>query len=264
MKRRRRTTESGGYERIFIDMVLMMLGTFIFVLVVVMITSRVNEKVNFPRMKKELAELKEELKQKENDNSRLYGELDEMAGMGTDAQIEKVLQSVGLDSATGRRDFDVFIRGLKDIPGKDIHLVIDATGSMHGAATFLVPLLRVIVIRSGKELSALTWFADGNADTYQGTMGEILDSFMKGAPFMGNNETIGDAFVRAAKNAPKPGAYVLLGDEPSDDRIYYLNIPAPVFTIPIGQSDPGTKVEYQSLADKTHGKLLQLTFKGSL
>lgn len=264
MKRRRRSTESGGYERIFIDMVLMMLGTFIFVLVVVMITSRVNEKVNIPRMKQELADLKEALKQKESDNSRLYGELDEMAGMGTDAQIEKVLQAVGLDSSTGRRDFDVFIRGLKDIPGKDIHLVIDATGSMHGAATFLVPLLRVIVIRSGKELSALTWFADGAADTYQGTMGEILDNFMKGAPFMGNNETIGDAFVRAAQSAPKPGAYVLLGDEPSDDRIYYLNIPAPVFTIPIGLSDPGTKVEYQALADKTHGKLLPLTFKGAM
>lgn len=263
MKYQRRAGESNVHES-FSDMALLMLATFVFLLVVILITSRLQQEVEVPRLKKEVAELKEELKQKESETSRLYSELDEMAGMGTDAQIEKVLQAVGLDSATGRHDFDVFVRGLKDIPGKDIHLVIDATGSMHGAATFLVPLLRVIVIRSGKELSALTWFADGNADTYQGTMGEILDSFMSGAPFMGNNETIGDAFTKAAKNAPKPGAYVLLGDEPSDDRIYYLNIPAPVFTIPIGQSDPGTKVEYQTLADKTHGKMLQLTFKGSM
>jgi len=92
-------------------------------------------------------------------------------------------------------------------------------------------------------------------------MGEMFDQFMKGAPFMGNNETIGDAFIRAEENAAAPGASVLLGDEPSDDRIYYLDIPAPVFTIPIGKANPSTKHEYQTLADKTGGKLLPLIFK---
>ena len=181
--------------------------------------------------------------------------------MSTDTQIEMVLESVGLSSGQGRHDFDLFIKGLQDIPGKDIHLVVDATGSMHGAATFLVPILRVIVVRSGKELSALTWFSDGEAETYQGTMGEIFDSFMKGAAFIGNDETIGDAFIKAAENAPVPGAYVLFGDEPSDDRIYYLDIPAPVFTIPIGRSNPSTKYQYKTLADKTGGKMLELKFQ---
>lgn len=260
MKIKRRSSSSNVHE-IFSDIAFLMLATFIFLLVTILITSRIQETVQVPRLQKEIEALKEEVKEVENDNDRLYGELDELAGMGTETQIEIVLESVGLSSGAGRKDFDLFIKGLKDLPGKDIHLVVDATGSMHGASTFLVPLLRVIVIRSGKQLSALTWFSDGDAETSQGTMGEIFDSFMKGAPFIGNTETIGNAFTRAEQNAHVPGAYVLLGDEPSDDRIYYLDIPAPVFTIPIGKSNPSTKYQYKTLAEKTGGKMLELKFQ---
>jgi len=257
MKIKRRKSSTNVHES-FSDIALLMLATFIFLLVTILITSRVQQTVQVPRLKKEIEELKQEVEEAEQVNERMHKELDELAGMGTDTQIENVLESVGLNSGQGRKDFDLFVKGLKDLPGKDMHLVIDATGSMHGAATFLVPMLRVIVIRSGKKLTAVTWFSDGNVETYQGTMGEMLDSFMKGAPFIGSNETIGDAFIRAAENAPIPGAYVLLGDEPSDDRIYYLDIPAPVFSIPIGKSNPSTKYQYQTLADKTGGKMLQL------
>jgi len=257
MKIKRRDNSSNVHES-FSDIALLMLATFIFLLVTILITSRVQQTVQVPRLQKEIEQLKSEMDESEKINDRLHKELDELAGMGTDTQIEVVLESVGLNSGQGRKDFDLFVKGLKDIPGKDIHLVIDATGSMHGAATFLVPMLRVIVIRSGKKLTALTWFSDGAAETYQGTMGEMLDSFMNGAPFIGSHETIGDAFIRAEENAPVPGAYVLLGDEPSDDRIYYLDIPAPVFTIPIGKANPSTKYQYQTLADKTGGKMLQL------
>jgi len=257
MKIKRRKSSTNVHES-FSDIALLMLATFIFLLVTILITSRVQQTVQVPRLQKEIEELKQEVEEAEQVNERMHKELDELAGMGTDTQIENVLESVGLNSGQGRKDFDLFVKGLKDLPGKDMHLVIDATGSMHGAATFLVPMLRVIVIRSGKKLTAVTWFSDGNVETYQGTMGEMLDSFMKGAPFIGSNETIGDAFIRAAENAPIPGAYVLLGDEPSDDRIYYLDIPAPVFSIPIGKSNPSTKYQYQTLADKTGGKMLQL------
>jgi len=257
MKFKRRSSSSNVHES-FSDIALLMLATFIFLLVTILITSRVQQTVQVPRLQKEIEELKQEVVEAEQLNDRMHKELDELAGMGTDTQIEIVLESVGLNSGKGRKDFDLFVKGLKDLPGKDMHLVIDATGSMHGAATFLVPMLRVIVIRSGKKLTAVTWFSDGDAQTYQGTMGEMLDSFMKGAPFIGSNETIGDAFLRAEENAPIPGAYVLLGDEPSDDRIYYLDIPAPVFSIPIGKSNPSTKYQYQTLADKTGGKMLQL------
>ncbi len=257
MKIKHRASSSNVHES-FSDIALLMLATFIFLLVTILITSRVQQTVQVPRLQKEIEALKQEMDEAGQVNDRLHKELDELAGMGTDTQIEIVLESVGLNSGKGRKDFDLFVKGLKDLPGKDMHLVIDATGSMHGAATFLVPMLRVIVIRSGKKLSAVTWFSDGRAETYQGSMGEMLDSFMNGAPFVGSSETIGDAFIRAEKNAPVPGAYVLLGDEPSDDRIYYLDIPAPVFSIPIGKSDPNTKYQYQTLADKTGGKLLQL------
>ena len=261
MKKTKRRAGSSNVHESFSDVALLMLATFIFLLVTILITSRVQESIQVPRLQQELAEMAEEIQFLEDENNRLYGDLDELSGLGTEAQIERVLQSVGLDSGRGRKDFEVFIKGLKDLPGEDIHLVIDTTGSMHGAATFLVPLLRVIVIRSEKQLAALTWFSDGRAETYQGTMGETFDNFMKGAPFIGNNETIGDAFIRAEENAPIPGAYILLGDEPSDDRIYYLDIPAPVFTIPIGHSNPATKYEYNTLAEKTGGKMLQLTFQ---
>jgi cell division protein FtsL len=260
MKIKRRQTESNVHES-FSDIALLMLATFIFLLVTILITSRVQETVQVPRLKEKIHQLEGEVADAEKNNDRLNRELGQLAGTSTDAQIEAVLQSVGLNSGKGRHDFDLFVKGIKDLPGKDIHMVVDATGSMHGASTFLVPLLRVIVIRSGKELSAITWFADGEAQTYQGTMGEMFDSFMKGAPFVGNSETIGDAFFKAAKNAHVPGAYVLLGDEPSDDRIYYLDIPAPVFTIPIGRDNPSTRYQFKMLADKTGGKMLQLEFK---
>lgn len=260
MRKKRRNSESNIHES-FSDLALMMLMSFIFLLVIILITARTQETVEFPRLKKEAAAMKQRLAEMEQDNQRLYSELGDLSDMSSEAQLEQVLQAVGLSDAKGRKDFDLFVKGLEAIPGKDIHLVIDATGSMHGVSGFLVPLLRVIVARSHKEVSAISWFADGKADTYQGTMGEMLDSFMKGAPFVGGNETIGDAFIRAKENAPVPGAYVLIGDEPSDDRIYYLDIPAPVFTIPIGRSDPNTWHEYNTLAEKTHGKLLQLIFQ---
>jgi hypothetical protein len=260
MMLRRRPKDSNFYI-ILTDISFSILITFIFLLVVILITSRTQQTVEYPRIKKENAAMKQQLEELEQDNQRLYSELGDVGDGGSEAQLEEVLQAVGLNNAKGRKDFDLFVKGLNAIPGQDIHLVIDATGSMHGVSGFLVPLLRVIVARSHKEVSAITWFSDNKADTYQGTMGEMLDSFMKGAPFVGGNETIGDAFFRAEESAPAPGAYVLLGDEPSDDRIYYLDIPAPVFTIPIGRADPNTWHEYNALAEKTHGKLLQLTFQ---
>lgn len=250
-------TSTEGILRIFSDVALIMLTTFIFLLVLILITSRMSEKYQAPKLKKELDTVTEQLTLSEREAERLKAELGEVMAMATDAQIEQVLKSAGI----GKKDFDLFIEGLKSIPGQDIHLVIDATGSMHGVTTFLIPVLRVIVVRSGKDLSALTWYSDGEADTYSGTMGAMFDQLMQGAPFVGNNETIGRAFTKAAENAPLPGAYVLVGDEPSDDKIYYSEIKRPVFTLPFGRSDPNTVEEYSALARKTGGKMLRLQFQ---
>ena len=84
---------------------------------------------------------------------------------------------------------------------------------------------------------------------------------MSGAPFAGNRETIGQAFRVAERNAKAPGAYILVGDEPSDDTIYYSDIPSPVFTLPLGRSDPETTREYKAIADKTNGKMMHLDFR---
>ncbi len=219
------------------------------------------EEYQIPKLQEEVASLKEQLQQARGDRKRLVSELDAMVGMSMDSQIEQVLETAGLNTGQGRKDFEIFIQGLQDLPGRDLHLLVDATGSMHGVTTFLIPVLRVIVTRSGKHLDAITWFSGGEAETYTGSMGEMFDKLMQGAPFIGSNETIGDAFKQAARNLRAPGAYLLIGDEPSDDRIYYLNIPAPVFTLPLGRANPTTLWEYQTLADKTGGKMLHLDFR---
>ena len=238
-----------------------MLATFIFLLVTILITSRMAEEYELPKLKEEVAALKEQLAHSSEENQRLLTEMDDMAGMSTETQIERVLTKAGLGEGKGRRDFDLFIKGLKDLPGKDLHLLVDATGSMHGVTEFLIPVLRVIVIRSGKHLDAITWFSSGDAETYIGSMGEMFDKLMQGAPFVGSDETIGDGFRHAVRNAKVPGAYLLIGDEPSDDRIAYLDIPAPVFTLPLGRTNPTTVWEYKTLADKTGGKMLHMDFR---
>jgi hypothetical protein len=175
--------------------------------------------------------------------------------------MQRALEVAQLATGQGRKDFEIFIAGLRNLPGKDIHLVVDATGSMHGLSSFLIPILRVIVIRSGKRLDALTWFSSGRAETYTGSMGDMFDHLMSGAPFIGPDETIGHAFRYAADHAAAPGAYLLIGDEPPSDNIVYFNIPSPVFTLPIGHDNPDTNWHYQKLADETGGKVLHLELK---
>lgn len=260
MKHRRRWAPPNIHES-FSDVALLMLATFIFLLVTILITSRMAEEYELPKLKKEVKELRQQLAKSNSDKDRLLSELDNMANMSTDAQMDRALKAVGLGHGRGRKDFDLFIKGLKDIPGKELHLLVDATGSMHGVSSFLIPVLRVIVIRSGKHLDAITWFSSGKADTYTGSMGEMFDKLMQGAPFVGADETIGDAFRQAAANARIPGAYLLIGDEPSDDRIFYYDIPAPVFTLPLGRSNPTTVWQYKELADRTGGKMLHLELR---
>ena len=187
--------------------------------------------------------------------------MDRMAGMTMESQMEQALAAAGLASGKDRKDFDVFVKGLRDLPGDTLHLMVDATGSMHGASNFLLPVLRVIVIRSGKRLEAITWFSDHRTETYTGSMGDMFDHLMQGAPFVGAEETIGQAFQYAAEHAPKPGAYLLIGDEPPTDQIVFFDIPSPVFTLPIGRDNPDTNWHYQNLADRTGGKMLHLEFK---
>ena len=261
MARKQRSSSTNIHES-FSDIALLMLATFVFLLVTILITSKLAEENQLPKLKATVSDLEHKLENAQSINRRLLGDIDSMVNMTVESQMEHALQAVGLSkNSKQRKDFDLFVKGLQDIPGDSLHLMVDATGSMHGTTTFLIPVLRVIVIRSGKRLDAITWFSDNTAATYQGTMGEMFDNLMSGAPFVGSEETIGKAFRHAVREAAVPGAYLLIGDEPSDDRIHYFDIPSPVFTIPIGKQNPDTVWEFQKLADETGGKMLQLVFQ---
>ena len=260
MRKKRRSAPPNIHES-FSDIALLMLATFIFLLVTILITSKMADKYQTPKLKNALASLQTQLAKAEAETARLKSNMDALAHLSSEGQMNEALAAVGLDSGKSRKDFDLFIKGLRDLPGDSLHLLVDATGSMHGASQFLVPVLRIIVIRSGKRLDALTWFSDGKADTFHGSMGAMLDRLLEGAPFIGANETIGHAFRYAAEHAPKPGAYLLIGDEPPADNIVYFNIPSPVYTLPIGRDNPDTNWHYQKLADETGGKMLHLEFK---
>lgn len=250
-----RTGSEANIHETFGDMALLMLATFVFLLVMVLISFRYVYDGRVPELRIELEDLATQLDEAKRQQEFLEREVARLDA--TEGRLEKILD----DAAVGHKDFDLFIRGLRELPGDTVHLLVDASGSMHGLTTFLVPILRTIVLRTNKRLDALTWFVDGRAETYRGTMAEVLDHLVEDAPFAGSRETIGAAFRSAARNAPTPGAYMLIGDEPSDDKIYYPGIPAPVFTVPLGRSHPGTEPAYREIAEETGGKMLLLDFR---
>ena len=257
MPRKKRRPTSGNIYESFSDVSLLMLATFIFLMVTILITSRMEQEYEVPKLKAEIQDLKNQVASTTLDKNRIAGHMDELSMMSESNPMQRIIES----ATFGRKDFDIFIKELEKLPGKDLHLIIDASGSMHGLTSFLIPILRTIIIRSGKQLSALTWFSDNEAETYTGSMGSIFDRLMSGAPFSGNLETIGKAFRVAKRNAPAPGAYFLVGDEPPNDEVRFTDIPSPVFTLPLGRSDPDTNRSFQEIADKTGGRMLQLDFK---
>ncbi|MBL4760262.1 MAG: hypothetical protein JKY80_05350 [Mariprofundaceae bacterium] len=259
MRSRRERDTSSIYE-VFSDMALLMLAAFIFLFAMFLLISKAEDSGESMKSKEQIASLEKELAAAKARNLELLQEMTTLVGSDSQAQMDKVLAAAGFGKGQGRKDFDMVIRGLRALPGKDLHLVIDATGSMHGVTAFLIPVLRVIAIRSGKHLSAITWYADNRLGTYSGTMGEMFDYLMQSAPFIGNKETIGHTFDVLTKDVPIPGAYMLIGDEPSTDKVHYHVIKAPVFTLPLGNSDISTKVEFQKIADISGGRMLELKF----
>lgn len=259
--RRRSTSSEDNFYEIFSDMALLMLAAFIFLFALILITYQLQDGGKAEISREQLEELQSELQQARQQNSKLKQDMDRIAGTDINDQFERVLASAGLSKGKGRKDFEMFVEGLRNLPGHDLHLVVDATGSMHGVTTFLIPVLRMIAIRSGKHLSAVSWYADNRVGTFTGSMGSMFDKLIQQAPFVGADETIGHAFRHIAREAPVPGAYLLIGDEPPTDTIHYHQIPAPVFTLPLGSSDGETKFAYRTLAERTGGRMLELKFQ---
>jgi len=260
MRSRREQDISSIYE-VFSDMALLMLAAFIFLFSMFLLVSKAQDSGESMKTKAQIEGLEKELAAAKARNLELLQEMNNVVGTDSQEQMNKVLTAAGLGQGQGRKDFEMMIEGLRSLPGKDLHLVIDATGSMHGVTAFLIPVLRVIAIRSGKHLSGITWYADNRLGTYSGTMGEMFDYLMQSAPFIGNEETIGHTFDVLTKVAHIPSAYMLIGDEPSTDKIHYHAIQAPVFTLPLGNSDTSTKVQFQKIADISGGRMLELKFR---
>lgn len=259
--RRKGAEQQDSIYEVFSDMALLMLASFIFIFAMLLMFSQMQGQGKSQKSESEIAALHEQLAAAKRRNEQLQDELNTLAGTDVQEQLDKVQASAGWGEGQGKRDFDLFILGLKDLPGRDLHLVLDATGSMHGATSFLIPVLRLIAIRSGKHLSAVSWYGDKRTGTYSGTMGEMFDNLMQDAPFIGTEETIGRAFRDISKNSPVPGAYLLIGDEPSTDRIHYHAILAPVFTLPLGNNNSSTMVAFQYLARQTGGRMLEMRLK---
>ncbi len=241
-------------------MALLMLATFVFLFAMILIVANIGGRTS-PEMMREIQDLKTQLAKAKRDNKRLLEEMSELASASSEGETARVLASAGLGRGMGRHDFDMFVRGLRSIPGRDLHLVVDATGSMHGVTAFLIPVLRVIAFRSGKRISAVSWYADKRVGTFTGSMGDMMDKLMQNAPFFGADETIGHTFAYLSKHEAVPGAYMLIGDEPPTDTVHYHEIPAPVFTLSLSLNDSSTKVAFRTIARETGGRMLQLKFR---
>lgn len=259
--RRRQSTSDSFYE-IFSDMALLMLAAFIFLFALIMINAQLQGGGHVRESQDEVNELKEALAKTQKKNEALQREVEALAGTDLQEQMKQIMASVGVNTDRRRKDFDLFVEGLKKLPGTNLHLVVDATGSMHGVTTFLIPVLRVISIRSGKHLDAISWYADNQTGTFTGSMPEMLDQLLQEAPFMGAQETIGHTFDVISRESPVPSAYMLIGDEPPVDTMHYRQIPAPVFTLPLGTSNnANTVAAYRKLSEETGGRTLKLRFQ---
>jgi len=259
--RTRNNQETASIYEVFSDMALLMLAAFIFILAMILMVSKMQGNGDSEMDRTQIASLQDALAKSNARNVELMQEFNTLVGSDSEVQMNKVLASAGFGSGKGRKDFELMVQGLRALPGRDLHLVVDATGSMHGTTSFLIPVLRVIAIRSGKKLSAVSWYADKRTNTATGSMGAMFDQLMQEAPFVGNEESIGHAFDAIAQDSPVPGAYLLIGDEPPTDTVHHRAIPAPVFTLPLGSSDSSTKVAFQKIADITGGRMLELKFR---
>jgi len=259
--RRRNNQETTSIYEVFSDMALLMLATFIFLLVMILLVSKMQGGGESEKSRQQIAALEDALAKSKARNIELMQEMNTLVGSDSEQQMDKVLASAGFGEGKGRKDFELMIKGLRALPGKDLHLMVDATGSMHGVTSFLIPVLRVIAIRSGKHLSAVSWYADMRTNTFTGSMGAMFDQLMQEAPFVGGDETVGHAFDAVTKRSPIPGAYLLIGDEAPSDTVHYHAIRAPVFTLPLGSSDTSTRVAFQKIADISGGRMLELKFR---
>ncbi|PIV29778.1 MAG: hypothetical protein COS35_10125, partial [Zetaproteobacteria bacterium CG02_land_8_20_14_3_00_50_9] len=145
MYARQKASPDNFYE-IFSDMALLMLAAFIFLFAVILISSRLtgegtsdSARIN-SNMKQQLAVQLEEVQQAKalleietqqgmahlqkqlqimaQENARLKQEAERVF----EDHSDRILDTAGLGHGKGKKDFDMFVEGLKKIPGTELHL----------------------------------------------------------------------------------------------------------------------------------------------
>src|SRR3569832_1135021 len=103
MAKRRKDT-STIYES-FSDLALMTLGLFIFLFVIITITTQIAEKNELPKLRKQIAQLEQQLKLSEADKERLKKNIKKKNNTETKNKTTNILSAANV----GRKDFDLFI-----------------------------------------------------------------------------------------------------------------------------------------------------------
>ncbi|MDH5378304.1 MAG: hypothetical protein OEX00_08280, partial [Gammaproteobacteria bacterium] len=104
--KKRRFTYTNIYES-FSDVSLLMLATFIFLMVTILLTSRTAQEYEVPKLKEEIENLKNQLAAAELEKSSLSNSLEEMAMSADSSAMDRIIQS----TTFGKKDFDLFIKG---------------------------------------------------------------------------------------------------------------------------------------------------------
>ena len=94
--RKKNRSEPLNIHESFSDIALLMLATFIFLLVTILITSKLAEEIQVPKLKKEVTSLKKRLQTLEEERKRLTQDMNELV-MSPDAQMDKA-ERIVIDS----------------------------------------------------------------------------------------------------------------------------------------------------------------------
>ena len=95
----RKKSTSSIYES-FSDLALMALGTFIFLFVTIVVTSKMTEMSEIPLLKEQIATLEEQLKASQNDKKRLKQDMEKIVATDPESQMQAILDAAGVASCT--------------------------------------------------------------------------------------------------------------------------------------------------------------------
>src|SRR3569833_2278587 len=101
----KRRKETSTINESFSDLALMTLGLFIFLFVIITITTQIAEKNELPKHRKQIARLEQQLKLSEADMVRLKKTIEKATVTVPEIEASTILSA----AIVGRKDFELFI-----------------------------------------------------------------------------------------------------------------------------------------------------------